>query len=309
MVLSPNQIEKIAEILNNRVSVFVGKGLGKDFLTTQQKNQLNRLGIDLDKLYNLHFDPYFLEYQLGMMSQIFTKVELNRYSFRQFTDAIKRGEYVPLNQREKATLNSIKMESLKDIRSFQNKIFDDVNNIISQADKNNRKAYEKVIQRELKAGMAKRQSYKEIAQNLGRLTGDWARRWDRIVQTQGHTAFDEGRSAIIERKSGENALVYKLTYKGACKHCIRLYRTRGQDSQPIVFKLSELKANGTNVGRKVNDWMPVIGGVHPFCRCTLHHLEEGQEWNGENFVWPKERKLKVQRSKVPIKVGEKEYLV
>lgn len=312
-MLTPDQIQAIANVLNNRVSYFVGKAYGQEFLSTEQKLQLQNIGINLDTLYNLHKDPLFLQYQLGLMSGVLTKYEINRYGFRDLLEAIKRGEYIKLNQHELASLKSLKMQSLADIRSFQGAIFTDVNNIITQADKKNRKAYEKVIRKELRAGFAKRQSYKEIAQNLGNLTGDWARRWDRIVQYQGHLAFDEGRAAIYERKGGDDAEVYKITYPGACKHCIRLYRTGDESSEPRVFKLSELKTNGTNIGKKVADWKPVIGPVHPFCRCTLHFKEKGQVWSLEKqtFIWDKENPAqpRLKRSKVKLTIGEKEYMV
>lgn len=312
-MLTPDQIQAIANILNNRVSYFVGKSFGPDFLSTEQKLQLHNIGINLDALYSLHKDPMFLQYQLGMMSGVLTKLEINRYKFPEFLDAIKRGEYVKMSPREVASLKSLKMQSLADIRSFQGAIFTDVNNIINQADKKNRAAYEKVIKKELRDGMAKRQSYKEIAQNLGNLTGDWARRWDRIVQFQGHLAFDEGRAAVIERKGGEDADVYKITYPGACKHCLRLYRSSDAASEPKVYKLSELRANGSNIGRKAADWLPVVGPTHPFCRCPLFEKKRGTIWDQEkqDFVFDKSKPLEptIKRSKVKLTIGDKEYMV
>jgi hypothetical protein len=48
-----------------------------------------------------------------------------------------------------------------------------------------------------------------------------------------------------------------------CKHCKRLHI--GPDGQPRIFKLSDLEANGTNVGRKASEWKAVVGTVHPHC--------------------------------------------
>jgi hypothetical protein len=70
-------------------------------------------------------------------------------------------------------------------------------------------------------------------------------------------------------------------WTGNCRHCIKAYLTNGIGSQPKIFKLSTLEANGTNVGKKVNDWLPVVGGMHPYCRCNLHKLLSGQEWDEE----------------------------
>lgn len=279
-MLTPDQIEKIAEILNNRISFFIGKSLGKDYLSTQQKDQLKRLGVNLEELYKLHKDPIFLNYQLGRMSQILTKYETGRYNLQRLMQAIRRGEYIKMSPRETASLRSIKMQSLADIRSFQGQIFTDINNVVNKSE-SKRLAQEKFIKKEIKSGLVSRKSYKEIAQDLGNKTGDWARNWNRIVQFVGQTAFEQGRADMIQEKHGDDSLVYKTVYEGACKHCIRLYLTRGIGSEPIIFKLSELRANGNNIGRKADDWKPVVGPVHPYCRCPLHYVDKDEKWNEE----------------------------
>lgn len=48
-----------------------------------------------------------------------------------------------------------------------------------------------------------------------------------------------------------------------CNHCRRLYV--GPDGAPRIFRLAELEANGSNVGRKVGEWRPVVGPTHPHC--------------------------------------------
>ena len=59
--------------------------------------------------------------------------------------------------------------------------------------------------------------------------------------------------------------VFKDVFVGGCRHCIRLYLTGGIGSQPKIFKISDLIANGDNIGVKVNDWKPVISSTHPHC--------------------------------------------
>jgi hypothetical protein len=48
-----------------------------------------------------------------------------------------------------------------------------------------------------------------------------------------------------------------------CEMCKKLYL--GSDNHPIIFKLEDLEANGTNVGRKQAQWLPVVGATHPHC--------------------------------------------
>lgn len=101
----------------------------------------------------------------------------------------------------------------------------------------------------------------------------------------------------------------KSIWTGNCRHCIRLYLTGGIGSQPKIFKISDLIANGDNIGVKVNDWKPVVSSTHPHCRCTLRSLPIGYKWDEEKeqFARPttEEYVPKVERkSKVKITIGD-----
>lgn len=80
----------------------------------------------------------------------------------------------------------------------------------------------------------------------------------------------EGKSIYSNR--GEDTKVFKRPNPNACPHCKRLYLD--QDGRPRVFKLKDLLENGSNVGRKVADWKPVVGITHPHCQCILEVLPE-----------------------------------
>jgi len=278
--LSQDEIEQILNILNSRNITFIASTLGTQYLSEDEKKSLEGLGFDLDKIYNEAKDPLLLNFQLGMLSSFLDQRDLNKIAFSDLTQMIKQGNYIPLNKRELATLDSVKRQSLSDIRANNGRIFSDINGIIVKEEQNNRDAYEKVIRNEISEGLAKRESNAKIARELARKTGDWSRNFNRIVQYVSHQAFDEGRAASFKRKE-EDPQVYKRVFSGACKHCVRLYLTNGVGSQPVVFKLSDLEANGNNIGRKVDEWLPVLGSSHPFCRCMLVHIKRGSKWNEE----------------------------
>ena len=109
------------------------------------------------------------------------------------------------------------------------------------------------------------------------------RNFDRAIETASQAAFEQGKAAEIERRavSGNDPLVYKQVQPGACKHCISLYVTKGIGSQPLIFKLSQLRGSGSNIGRKTEDWKATIEPAHPSCRCPLYQLAEGYLWNKE----------------------------
>lgn len=95
---------------------------------------------------------------------------------------------------------------------------------------------------------------------------------DRVARTELHAAKSQG--AFEELKSQSQRLgeqdpwVARQCDARACTHCRRLFGV-GRDVKP--YRLSEVEANtlaGGNFGRKAADYVPVIGPLHPQCRCA-----------------------------------------
>lgn len=252
-------------MLRKQHLVFISSKLGEDYLSHDEKQTLLKYGINPYHLYDKNSDIIAQQFHLGIISDAIGDLDSKKLSFDSLKKYFEEGEHIPLTKQQIATLDSVKRQFLGDIRANEGRIFQDVNNIIAQGEKKNRLAYEKVIRDEITAGILKKKTSREIAQELGRKTGDWSRNFVRIVETVSHNAFDEGRAAMIQDKFGDDALVYKSVYPGACPHCVRLYLTKGIGSGPKIFKLSTLKNNGNNVGRKVAEYKPVIGSTHPYC--------------------------------------------
>lgn len=121
-----------------------------------------------------------------------------------------------------------------------------------------------------------RETVRRMASDMGHATKDWTRDLQRIAQTEGHRAVEEGIRegwlAQEEEKEPEErkpVLVFKLPRPGCCDDCARLYL---DGDVPRVFTLDHLTANGTNVGVKRAAWKAVVGPMHPWCGCTLHKV-------------------------------------
>ncbi len=307
-MFSVQQIDSLLDILKHQNLVFIGKQLGLDYLTKEEVQRLQFHGINPYNFYKPEGDNILMAFHFGLISDAIGIKDAKDVTFENLKQYFQKGEFIPLTERERNVISSIKKQTLSDIKSLEGKIFKDVNNIISSEEKNNRVAYEKVIRETVERGRVKRQTVKQIARELAIKTGDWNRNFERIVNFVTHQAFDEGRAALYERQHGENVLVYKDVFNGACKYCIKLYLTSGFGSEPIVFKLKDLKANGTNIGRKQQDWLPVIGATHPHCRCHLSLYERGLEWSKEkrtysfkeNFIPNKQLRIEDQRPKVKV---------
>lgn len=104
---------------------------------------------------------------------------------------------------------------------------------------------------------------------LRRRREEFASDWSRTAQTEMHNAADSGSAAALYAyPDGDLTRVYKLCRADACTRCTEAYQN--PDGTPKIFTIGELRANGTNVGRKPSEWKPVIGCMHPYCKCTLH---------------------------------------
>lgn len=308
-MLNAKEVIELLSIIEKNGTIFIAQNLGPDYLTNQETERLLRIGIDPARTYLPHKDFIMQQFYLGLISDAMGS-DVQKVTLADIKRNLKAGKYIPQTFAEKAAIESVRKQFLGDIRSINGKVFTNVSGIISDNEAKNREAYEKVIRDEIERGKLERKTNRQIANEIHHKIGDWSRDFDKIVEYIGHQAFDEGRAALYERKSGKDANVYKDVYPGACKHCIRLYLTAGIGSKPVVFKLSTLRTNGTNIGRKVADLKPVIGSTHPYCRCTINRLEDGMIWDPKEGRFIREKKIKIEgRKPVKITFGNKVYNV
>lgn len=306
-MITVDQIQELYNIVRDNHSIFVLNSLGSDYLSEEDKDRLKTIGIDLSlEKTSFIYDSFFL----GVLSDTLGKLETEkRLSYQDIKDYVKKGQYLPLTQKELFTLKSIENQCLKDIKGLQGKIFSDINQIVLN---NTKIGQENFLKENIKEGVLNKKTNEEISRDLSHKTGDWSRDFDRIVQFTTQTAYEEGKSLSIEKYSDqEDPDVYKVVYNEACRHCIRLYLTKGIGSEPKIFKLSELRLNGTNIGRKVDDWKPVIGPTHPYCRCNLMEKRRGESWNSEEkqFILDKEKLNSLsKRKRVKIVINNKEFI-
>ena len=313
MLFSQKQIEELLKVIEKNTNVFVAKTLGTQYLTETEKKSLESVGINPETLYNADHDLVTQSFHFGLVNDAIGSIDSKKLTFESLKDYFLHQKHIPISEVDKATIASIKSQSLSDIRANKGRIFQDVNNIISKVDKKNRVAYEEVIRKQILDGVLKKKSVREIASNLGHLTNDWSRNFTKSIEFVSHYAYNEGKLSLIE-KTNPNSKVWFSVYSQACEHCIRLYLTKGIGSEPRLFNISELKANGTNIGRKTRDWLPTISGIHVFCRCSLNRFQQGSQWD------PKLKRFELIKQEKPtnrplihfsVKIGteQKEYYV
>lgn len=277
MILSPSQINTLLEIIDKNQLVVIGKELGPEFLNEADKQILMKYGIDPYSLYNSTTDTLQMQFQLGMLAEALHQQEVGKITFNQLKDYVSHGDYIPLTAREKATIGAIKNQTFTDLKKLRGNIFQDVNKVLVD---NSIQGQSNFIQQELETGYLDKKTVSQISHSIAEKTGDWGRDFDRIVAYNSHAVYEEGKAAMIQRNNpDQDAIVYKTVFEGACAKCISLYLTNGIGSQPRLFKLSELRSNGTNIGRSVKEWKASLGPIHPYCRCLIHELPKGYVWD------------------------------
>ena len=312
MILTPDQIAEVLSILDRYALIFVAHNVGPSALTRQERGTLVKLGIDPTKILE-NSSKVTQAFKFGMLTDALGDPATKAMSYPQFRKYLKEGRMIKLNDVEKSALENLKFQTKNDVTGLVEKIKTDVGNMHVK--------HSKVVTDAAKSAIERRKGVQSIISDIGHQTGKWNRDLGRIGDYVLHTAFDEGRASMYQRKGGDNALVYKDVYPGACKHCQRLLLTSGIGSAPKVFTLGELRENGTNVGRKALEWKAVIGPIHPWCRCTLmdtplgFNLKDYREgkwmWNGKDFVMVQEKwKPKVKRkSKITVTVNGKQTVI
>ena len=313
-MLGIKQIEDIFNQVSKNILLYVGVSLGEEVFSEADLKLLRSMGVKVENIGG-DFPPYYRMYLLGRLTKLLGDYNSQRISYQDFEEYLRRKQFQPLTEFEKVQYRIAQHATYTHLKNLENRIRTDVNNtIISHL---SRVEYEEIIKKEIERGVVERKLLGSIISDIGHKTGDWRKDLGRIVHTEMNNIFQQGRAVQIARENpGEDPLVYKDVFSGACRHCIELYLTNGLGSEPRVFRLSELIANGSNVGRAVKDWKAVIGSTHPWCRCHLHYLEKWKRWDKEKkqYVYDeillaeKEKELKI-KGKVKVTVGDKVFIV
>lgn len=304
-MFTANQIEELMSIINLQHVVFIAANIGADMLSDSELRILKQAGVSLEQLQNTPFEEMF---QWGLLSMSIGNSKSKKLDYKKFKGFLQSQENLPFTPVESKAIEVAKRQASSDIRGLGNRIQQQTGQLLIEADSAQRLSYEKDITEATVKNIKNRGSISNLVSDLGHKTGDWARDFGRISDYVMHQAFEEGRASQIRNQHGGDALVYKKVFQSACKKCVSLYLTKGVGSEPVLFKISELQSNGTNIGRKVADWKPVVGPTHPWCRCMLVHVDPNYEWSEEDgdFTKPKQYERKVQRrSRVKITVGNR----
>ena len=311
MIFTKQQVQQLLKIIDYHHLFVISTNFGTSMLSKEDIKLLMSFGVDI-RSFNKELSLYDRMYHFGRLTGVLKMSQGKLIEFADFLKFISQGQYIPLSRREQAELEISKRKTYTFLKGLREKAKNEVEGIILEEEQRSKANYQKVVKEELTRGVAERKSVASIVSSLGHRMEDWNHDWGRIVDTEMNNIFQEGRAAVFAEKYGEDVLVYKEVYEGACRHCIEKYLTNGLGSAPRVFKLKDMIAKGTNIGKKVAQWVASLTSLHPMCRCFLRVVPPGYKWSQENqrFELPDQFEHKVERkSKVKITVGDKVFYV
>jgi len=109
-----------------------------------------------------------------------------------------------------------------------------------------------------------REAARELSQS--QRARDIFRDGDRVMRTE--IADARGQGAWRARAYPDDARIFRITSRDACKACLRLYLM--PDGMPRLYTVTEVAAfdaQGYNRGPQAT-WVPKIGATHPNCACS-----------------------------------------
>lgn len=310
MIFNRFQINDMISILKKYELMFIAGQLGIDFLSAADRAILTASGIDLKHFTNKKgvIEHAFL---FGVLSEAIGSSRAKGMNYKQFKRFLSSGNFVPLTESEVFALEGVKNRAYNDITNLGNRMRNATSNTVLRSNQQQSLLVQDMIKKKTISSLKLRTGARGLAADLARTSKDWEVDWLRIAQYLTHEAFNSGRAQSILKNYGSDAEVYFDVYEGACKHCKRLFLENqySDDSEPIIFKLKDIIANGNNIGRKVTEYLATISPIHPYCRCTINHKKKNMGWDStlRAFTKPIRRKSsnpKLNNVKLNIKVSK-----
>lgn len=277
MLLTDEQINEIKQIVSDYHNAFIFNAISPEILSADVISRLEQLG-----LANIQINSIEDSYIFGWLLSHLENPVVAKMSYSQFKEFIQKNP-IPLTSIEKQAMRIAKQQAGQYIQALGSKVGLGISNTILDSE-NKLRVTQASVKTLTEEAIAKRQTAQQLASAIGWGTQEWNRDLLRIAQTELQNASQLAIAERYKEKYGDDVLISRIPMSGACEHCKRLFL--GKDGFPLIFKLSELQANGNNVGRKAMDWLPVCGTVHPNCSCVTTRIPSGYGFNENRDLVP-----------------------
>lgn len=277
MVLSDRQLEEITRIVQDNHSAFlIQLGLG-EAVSEEQTNRLLKLGlVTKSQVRKSLVEDAFM---FGLLADSLQEGQAKKLNLEQFKQWLALRE-VPLNADERAAVKMLRRSLTTHVKDLGGRVDVHTHKVLVEADQDLRRRLAGQLKRELTAAVEQKKSLSDIVDNLRKATGRYSHEWQRIAMTELNNAFQEGKLATIQKSNkGSDPWVFKRVKPSCCEECKDAYVTKS--GAPKLFRLSELLAAGSNIGRAKGDRRATVKSLHPWCQCELQEMPPGFEFNSK----------------------------
>lgn len=293
-LLTPAQLEALKAIVTDYHQAFAAGVLGPDAIPPKDLRRLTEMGIvpaDLAVLFQtrpgeasappaLRLLDYAYQYGRDTVDPAQRRLH-ERGDLEDYLEHLEKTRDV-LSEVDRQAMGAARFHAGQYVRGMGDRLALEIGALVLDADAEQRRKYLGTIQKELEDSIDRQGAWRELASDIGHATEDWSRDMQRLAATEQQFAMQEGHArAMAKDRNPKDIRVAKLPSPTACPDCVRLHLTGGPGSPPRIFMLSELTANGTNVGVKRTAWRPTVGPVHPWCACELVEVPDGWTFDPE----------------------------
>lgn len=264
-----DQLHQALGLIQNKTNETIASEIGPEFLSKEDIRNIKAMGVDPSKIYDKKNDKILNAFLYGKLASTLRNRDTEKYRIVDLRDDIVNNRIKELSEREAIVLSHLKVNLFNDVKLMEGRIFKDISHILIKDTLANQRM---LLKKEIKNGVAHKKTIQEIASAIAIKTGDWQRNFKIIVQYSITQAFEQGKANQLFINYGPDVLVYKKVHTDACDHCKKLFND-SKTGKPKTFRLISLMDNGDNIGVKTKDWKPVIGPVHPYCRCELMYYK------------------------------------
>lgn len=276
-MLNQSEIQELFNIIKKNSLFYIASQLGKHLLLPEDKIFLKSKGIDLSKIKSV-LSPIEQAYIFGHISTLLENKVVKKMDFNDFKRYLKSDNWIPLVNEERAAIQSLEQFAYNEITGLGNKQIQKLMGKVIEFDQKLKDQQIKTIKDKSKEALFRRENKGWLASELREHANDWSRDWGRVADYIMTYAYSKGSTEAAKKRDGENAKVWMSVYNQACKYCIKSYLTAGIGSRPKVFLVSELEANGSNIGRKADETLPIIPPHHPNCFDKETEVLTNQGW-------------------------------
>lgn len=216
MIFNNEQIQEILSLVDFRFADLVWKIFGPSHLTSQDKENLKKHGIDPGSLVK-KIPPYWANWMFGLLSGKLSDYQTKQISYKDLLDYLARRQYETPSKREIEEYEMACNRTYGYLKGLGDKMKKDISSYISDSELRMRMEQERTIKEGVKRGIVERDTTKLIAAKISNQLNDWSRDWNRIVETEYQGVFNMGRvQSYMREGDGPNTLIYFDVYPAAC---------------------------------------------------------------------------------------------